>query len=109
VSSVSIPSDERHPNYMNAILLQLTKPAQKTGREYESWQRAASDLANFSSKADNSMCDREGRLVILDADASDVLGRSIASAATCGVSYKITFFEKASEWNYEAKVALAPR
>jgi hypothetical protein len=85
---------------MNAILIQLKKPNDATSPAHENWLKAINEFSGISPSKENVLLNPLGCLLSLDGDASPDLAKAITVAVKWKIPYKITFFEKATEWNY---------
>jgi hypothetical protein len=90
---------------MNAILFQLTKLPENQTDKQRKWQAAAYEISksdtDIPANTGNMFCFHEGCILILDGSASPALAKAIISAEQRQLSYTITFFEKATTWNYD--------
>jgi hypothetical protein len=86
---------------MNAILIQLEKPVGGTEPENENWRKAITEFSGISPNKENVLLNPLGCLLSLDGDASPDLATAITVAVKYKIAYKITFFEKATEWNHD--------
>ena len=86
---------------MDAILFQLKRLDENQADAENRWRAAAYDIWQLQPNADNTFCSQEGHLLILDGSASPALAKAIDFASNRQLSYTITFFEKATTWNYD--------
>jgi hypothetical protein len=83
---------------MDAILFQLKKPLE-TKQE---------DQRRFDSALFEITGNYEGTLLILSGKDSPQLGKAIQIAVARGLPYTLTFFEKATNWNYDPMTDAKP-
>jgi hypothetical protein len=89
---------------MHSILFQLKKPLETEAHAHAQWQQAATDVSKNIPIGRTDILAGEGFLLLSGENAVHYLAPAITLAVNARVPYKITFFEKASEWNCDELV-----
>jgi hypothetical protein len=86
---------------VQAILFQLKKLGVEQESERRKWESAAYEIEQLQPKTGTASHSLKGVLLILDGNESPLLSKAINHAASRHLSYSLTFFEKATVWNYD--------
>jgi hypothetical protein len=89
------------PICMHAILFRLNKPNESQPDAQRRWDTVAYDIERLLPKTGNISCSLRGCILILGGSDSPILSTAINHAVNHKLAYTLTFFEKATVWNYD--------